>query len=99
MAVVRAMVGLAPGDGIVCPLALYVDPEVLAGLVIGTVASIPILPKLTGWWRGVGGRLEPTPGRTMGSHLAECAFVMVLLIAATVRVFSGTYSPFIYFRF
>jgi alginate O-acetyltransferase complex protein AlgI len=99
MAFFRSMVGLAPGDGIVCPLALYVDPEVLAGLVIGTVASIPILPKLTGWWRGVGGRLEPTPGRTMGSHLAECAFVMVLLIAATVRVFSGTYSPFIYFRF
>ena len=98
---VRAMAGLAPGDTSRWSLGLYLGRDVQMGLLVGAVASAPVLPWLGQRWlnwrrQGLGWAGKSADG------LMQFAAVMglaALLVASAVLLAAATHNPFIYFRF
>lgn len=105
IAVLSAMAGFAPGDPVLVPVARYLTDAVLAAILAGAVAATPLSASLRR--RAAAGRV-PAPGggaAAGGAVLAGTVPVVyaggaVLLLALSlVSLASGTYNPFIYFRF
>lgn len=98
---IGAMAGLGQGTGIGHNVAMSLNPELLAAIVIGIVGSAPLIPFLYK-------RVEAFTANLKGSAslLAE-AWLRMLGFAAMLIIFlvsvalsaAGTYNPFIYFRF
>ena len=94
----RAMAGAAsPVDPY--PLQWFLRPGVALALCFGVVFSAPLLPAMAGWLdrrlRSGGGK-DPWSPAVAAFQLAGLALV---LVACSIRIASGTYNPFIYFRF
>lgn len=101
LGMMRALAGLAPGDGTRVALGLHLGPDVLAALLVGAVASLPVLPWLQERWRAVQAR-STTPGLRLADGLVQAAAVasvLALLVASAVLLAAATHNPFIYFRF
>ena len=100
MAFLRAMCGLADGDGLV-PLGRYLTPEVWIALSAGVLFSTPVLT----WLKDRGQKYVLQTGTRWGNALAltgwvaESCAVVALLALSAAWLASGTYNPFIYFRF
>ena len=89
----RALVGLgAPGDAFEVVSAL--TPSVVLALTAGIIGSTPVLGQLDERWRTLLGNRGPTILGWAGT----CA-VTALMVLSLLQVASGTYNPFIYFRF
>ena len=89
----RALVGLgAPSD--LVQLASTVTPGVALALTAGVIGSTPFLRQLRE--RRGGGGLDLAGG---GAGWLRDAAVLGLLFLSVLQVASGTYNPFIYFRF
>jgi alginate O-acetyltransferase complex protein AlgI len=93
----RAMAGRAAGARAPIDLTLYVDREVLLAIVVGVLASAPVLPAIRAW-------LSRAPlGRTsawlLAGDVVRVAAFALLFVASAMRLSAGTYNPFIYFRF
>lgn len=67
-------------------------PLFLIMLVLAVMGSIPILPKLTEWVKADG-----TRSRVLEPVSYVCSILLLLL--SIMSLSSGTYNPFIYFRF
>lgn len=67
-------------------------PMFIFTLILAIVGSIPLAEKIQKRWSG-----ESLMGRILQS--ASYAFTVVLLILCMLSLASGTYNPFIYFRF
>ena len=98
---VVAMAGMAPGDTTRWSLALYLGRDVQLGLVVGAVASQPVLPWLGGHWqrwrsRGLGPAGQLADGLLQAGTIAA---LLLLLVASAVMLAAATHNPFIYFRF
>ena len=95
-AMLTAMVGYGLGDPMLHPLAEYLSGSVVSALLVGAVAATPV-------GRQVGteiGRL--TRSGSMQGRLARImhvGFSAGLLSLSAASLASGTYNPFIYFRF
>src|SRR5262249_24977381 len=88
----RALVGLgAPSD--LVGLASTVTPAVALALTAGIIGSTPVLQQLRER-RATG----PDLGGVGAGWLRDAA-VLGLLLLSVLQVASGTYNPFIYFRF
>ncbi len=89
----RALVGGSAG---VAPLEAVsmVTPAVVLALTAGIIGSTPVVAELAGRWRATTGER----GAPVWTLARECALVGLLLLS-TMQVASGTYNPFIYFRF
>ena len=74
--------------------ATYLILEYLPELLVGVVASMPLLPALKGWL----GRPDH-PGRDRFRTLAEPAAALVLGALSVVGLVSSGFNPFIYFQF
>ncbi|HEX4339035.1 MAG TPA: MBOAT family O-acyltransferase [Polyangiaceae bacterium] len=96
----EAMAGHAHGTGRVFRLSQYLNDEVLLATAVGVVGAAPVLPWLgglrAGWVSGEGPRRAAL--RVGWDVLALSATGLVLLGSAALLA-SGTYNPFIYFRF
>jgi len=99
-AVLKAMAGMAPGDPIMTPIDFYLTHSVLTAIVIGCLASAPIgkafqalLPKKGAF--AASKHYAMTDGWCMANSLV---FLMLFCLSA-ISIASGTYNPFIYFRF
>jgi alginate O-acetyltransferase complex protein AlgI len=89
----RALAGLgAPSD--VVQLASTVTPAVVLALTVGVIGSTPILQQLRE--RRARGGLDLTG---VGTGWLRDAAVLGLLFLSVLQVASGSYNPFIYFRF
>jgi len=102
LAVLRAMTGGAEGDTVATPLRYYLTNTVCAAVVVGGLASVraggtlcnlPACALSTGKVRRTG-----VNSSTLQS-LFQSGTSLVLLGLSAVSVASGTYNPFIYFRF
>jgi hypothetical protein len=95
------MAGFAPGRAGTLSPAEFLNRELVIALAVGVLGSTPILSA----WRSTMERVRKSlPGSAgiafdVASRTAGVAcFAGVLLYASTLMA-SGTYSPFIYFRF
>jgi len=100
VAFLRAMCGLAHA-GVPQALSRYLTTEVGLAVVLGLLFSMPLWT----WLRRRAARLievVPTPARPavqIGARLAEIGATMAALGISAAWLASGTYNPFIYFRF
>ncbi len=80
-----------------------INRDVVLALIVGMIAATPILPWLAGAIRGLseGDQLPRVPAGAL-RWSAACLGVAGLgavLFASTMQLATGTYNPFIYFRF
>ncbi|MDW7772660.1 MAG: MBOAT family protein [Desulfobulbaceae bacterium] len=71
------------------PLQLYVSNEAMIALFIGIIFSMPVLHKLK----------QFSPFHPAVYETVRVSTMTVLLVISILKVSSGTYNPFIYFRF
>ncbi|HVP59250.1 MAG TPA: MBOAT family protein [Myxococcaceae bacterium] len=89
----RALAGFGANDGPFETLSLL-TPGVALALTAGVVGSAPTVGQLAQDWRKrLGARAELVLG------WAGNGAVLALLLLSVLQVASGTYNPFIYFRF
>jgi alginate O-acetyltransferase complex protein AlgI len=96
-----AMAGWSYGSGQSHYVALYLRPDVLLALLAGAVLSAPVVPwarrKFTEYAaskQGAAALLVESAGAFGGLVILGCIF-----FACAMYLSSGTYNPFIYFRF
>lgn len=87
----KAMIGLGTGDGIRHYPALYLNAEVIVFIVIGISGIFPIFPKVSRWYE----KHKTLWCCALGYNL----YLTAVLLISTMVMASGTYNPFIYFRF
>jgi len=104
MAYLAAMIGEGRGNGQLYNVGLYINWEIIFILIIGVVGSTPILPYLRGLYtrsvRGwkVGGH-KPSVLTYYVIPISYQLLMTGLLLISVTYLASGTYNPFIYFRF
>jgi alginate O-acetyltransferase complex protein AlgI len=96
-----AMAGFAAGDGSVHNLGIYLNGEVVLLLVIGLIGCTPVVPFLRRKVENVLTRRKGITGFGLEAvwSVAQLATFAALFILSASWLASGTYKPFIYFRF
>lgn len=79
----------------------YLTPEATLWFVIALVGCQPVLPWLDHHWIGLRGRLAGLSAVlfSAGGRSVAAIFYLLILGLSVFRIASGSYSPFIYFRF
>jgi alginate O-acetyltransferase complex protein AlgI len=97
----QALAGLAKGDGMEIFVGMYLNREVLIALGLGILFSAPVYPSVGRWRSAVlnwsEGVVSGCTGKTLSLIHAGSLFGIFILCA--MKLASGTYNPFIYFRF
>jgi alginate O-acetyltransferase complex protein AlgI len=84
------MAGFGAPTSATTQVPLFLDHERTLGLAAGVIGATP-------WLMGLRGRLHQRD--SWGWELGRVASLMLILLASAMRLSSGTYNPFIYFRF
>jgi alginate O-acetyltransferase complex protein AlgI len=74
----------------------YLTPEVIVGLIAGTIGATPIALRLSRWRDTLS---LHAPGRAIAWDALGIVTLGVVLIGSIAQSAAGTYNPFIYFRF
>ena len=90
-AMLRSLAALAPAAPETASLWLHVHPKLLLAVALGTVFSLPVLPRI----RARLARLAPPDLR----WILESAAAAALGLVSLAFLAGGTYNPFLYFRF
>jgi len=104
-AYLKALFGFGSGDGVVHYAALYLNREVMFFMIIGIVGCFPLFPKLKSLYREKEALVKQKPGKwlprawDLGYSVLNSAYLTFVLLASAIVMASGTYQPFIYFRF
>jgi len=89
----RAMFGFGVGSFPALRLSWFLTPEVQLALLAGIAGSMPVIPALTAWTRGI------RPSRALATEFAGALALVAVFMAVLLQVASRSYNPFIYFRF
>jgi alginate O-acetyltransferase complex protein AlgI len=96
-----AMAGFGEGDSSLSPVALYLNGSVWTALVAGVILSMPLIPRLSTFFHQVTihsvDRIRVAVAGLWASM--RIAVIGLIFIASAAALASGTYNPFIYFRF
>ncbi|MFP6581106.1 MAG: MBOAT family O-acyltransferase [Candidatus Hydrogenedentota bacterium] len=97
----KAMVGFAPGDGIVHSAEAYCTNEVGLAILLGIIGSLPWLPTLQSKLTSFADKLHGAVGRPLEflHRVMELAFLCVVFVYCAMLLSAQTHNPFIYFRF
>ena len=98
-----AMFGSGQGEPLMTPVARYLTPSVLMAITVGVLFSVAAVPgekRIIARLRkhlgtGPGSRVLPEVGVRVALDLGSLA----LLGFAALIMATGTYNPFLYFRF
>lgn len=91
----KAMFGFGTGNGIDYYPALFLNPEVMVILGIGLAGSFPLLSKLGS--AAIPGHRKPW--LRSGFEAVSQLLLLVIFALSIMALASGSYTPFIYFRF
>lgn len=96
-----AMAGFAEGDSTLSPVAMYLNGAVWTALAAGVILSMPVIPRLSTLFQRAAAHSVGRPGAAVVGLLASVriAAIGLIFIASAAALASGTYNPFIYFRF
>ena len=89
-----ALSGFGAGDGLAAPVERFLQSPVLAAMVAGAVFSVTAMPRGRSWLPS-----GNDSWRFLGRDLASDTAVLLLLFLSGVAIASGSYNPFIYYRF
>lgn len=101
----KSMFGFGTGEGVFYYPALYLNAEVLFFIAIGIIGSFPLFPRLKEWYEKIENRAGSREGKTAvrllspGFALVYTLYLTAVLLLSIMVMASGTYNPFIYFRF
>ncbi len=100
-AFLTSMLGFASGDGQVYQLSMYASNDVVFTLVAGIVLSCPLYSFLSMQLKTTHVRII---GRKQGFYVLLHAFskasiALIFMLLSVMSISSGSYNPFIYFRF
>ncbi len=97
----QAMAGFARGDGVEFFVAMYLNRDVLIAIGLGILFSAPVYVHAGGWKKRIlrrgTNRISFCIDQTVS--LVHVFSLIGILVLCTLKLASGTYSPFIYFRF
>ncbi len=94
----KAMLGLGSGDGIQYYPQLFLNREVIVFTAAGIIGAFPLFPRLKEKYDQLSGGLPQWAAK--GTYtLAYNLYLAAILLVGTVYMTSGTFNPFIYFRF
>lgn len=94
LAFLKAMAGLGSAEATPFLATWYLTPELYLALIVGSVGSLPVGPRLTAWRARCQQRAA-----SWGIAAASVAVTVLILVASVVQIAARTYNPFIYFRF
>jgi alginate O-acetyltransferase complex protein AlgI len=99
-----ALIGNCEGSGKANTIWFYYAWDVHIAILAGTLFSLPILPALAQWWSKRVRQYTATEKTMAGVILFSMEFgrtvvLLSLLLLCFLPLASGTYNPFIYFRF
>lgn len=82
-------------------VSLYLNAEIALLLGIGAIAALPILPFIVERFQKGISRLNyaQTPFAALAFYSCELLSLSVLFLGSAMKMASGTYNPFLYFRF
>jgi alginate O-acetyltransferase complex protein AlgI len=89
----KAMAGMGLAKPWPYSVVWFLKPDLIVALAAGLVGSTPWVPVLA---RAIETK---RPALTGAAAFASVTTMIVLLVASMMQVASGTYNPFIYFRF
>jgi len=95
----KALSGATAGNATQWHTSLFLSPKVEMILVLGVIASLPIVPVVSQWRKA---RLERTPSLLLGpgiDALVGLVATPLILLLSCMSLASGSYNPFIYFQF
>ena len=90
----KALAGLGAAAPTPYSVEWFLKPDLLIAIAAGAIGSAP-------WVKGLADRIarSGSPRLAWSASLASAATLIVFLVASIMQVASGTYNPFIYFRF
>jgi len=94
----KTMFGFGTGPGLIYYPALYLDAEAVVWIVLGLLGSFPLVPAIGNRLRGSEDKGAGRVG-TLVYALVSGLFLILVFLASILTLVSGTYQPFIYFRF
>ncbi|HOO57075.1 MAG TPA: MBOAT family protein [bacterium] len=96
-----AMLGFAGGDGVVAHLGLYGGTDIWLAFVAAIIGSAPVFPWLGRICERIAGRLDAAAARGFESavSIVRVVSIIAVLLLSMMLIASGTYNPFLYFRF
>ncbi len=93
--IIKTLFGFGNLKGNYC-LTEFLQGGVWASLLLGIILSYPVFPKMK---VGLKSRFESKKNVFSLLNLSEMILIVIILILSASRIASGTYNPFIYFRF
>jgi alginate O-acetyltransferase complex protein AlgI len=101
IAFLQAMVGIAGGNGIEYHPGLYLHTEQILTLMVGCVASVPVLVAVQTWIQKRLDKAEGSSAIALDSsfRLLGLGGLSAIFLVSAMKMASSTYNPFIYFRF
>jgi hypothetical protein len=90
------MLGLSRGDPRIWHVDLWLDPALAIAILAGVVGSTPWLGRCIEWHSAHEGRRA---GWRAALEVASLLAVVLVLFVSILELASGSYNPFIYFRF
>lgn len=96
-----AMAGSIGAGAAAEPLMTFLKPEVAVALAAGVIGSLPVFPLLQRLFAGPSTATDSRPARLGNSLVSSTAALYLLAVAllAIAAISTGTYNPFIYYRF
>jgi len=96
-----AIAGFAHGSRLEHHLSLYIDAELVIALVVGAIAATPALPYFVRTLRHKRKTLQLASRHEFDtlSAMGEAVALMLVFLASLSWMATGTYNPFLYFRF
>lgn len=95
------MFGFSPGQTYPFNIQMYLSGEIILAIAIGILFSWPIVPWISKWVEKLYEQTSVIVGNT--SHIiysgAKIIFFLSITLLSLASISSGTYNPFIYFRF
>lgn len=97
----KAMFGFPSGDGIEYNTGMFVSSEILIALGAGIIASLPLFPFLARRKKRLMASASARKAGFIqtGYAMGYTLFLLALFVLSAMSLASGTYNPFIYFRF